>query len=158
MGKLYRRKVLPLFVLTVACIFSFLFLFIKPGSAAATYTTAASTNLATVSSGSSITFNYSVNSSEASTALVDLEVYDSVGNLFYQDYSNNQNFSAGETKNYTSSWTIPGDLPKGDYYVEIGIFGGNLDTLFSWNGEAVVFTVSSPVISPNFTIISSLKE
>src|SRR3989344_2529806 len=152
-----KLKFIPVVVLILFCIFSFLFLWAKSGNAAATYTAVASTSPATVSNGSSIAFNYSVNSSEASIALVDLEVYDSTGNLIYQDYSDNQNFSAGEPKNYTSNWTIPNDLAGGNYYVEIGIFGANWNGLFFWNSDAAVFTVSSITSNPNFTISSSVN-
>ena len=77
----------------------------------------------------------------ASTALVDIEVYNSTGQKVYQRYWDNRAFSASTTRSFSASWTVPRNLPTGTYTVKIGIFKPGWSGMYLWNNSARTFTV-----------------
>jgi hypothetical protein len=112
------------------------------------FTTSATASPATVSAGSSETMTVSVKANQNTTALVDVEVYDSVGTKVLQTFYDNQAFTANLAKTYTPSWAIPANQAPGVYTVKIGIFGVGFNGLLSWNDGAATFTVTSTVPTP----------
>ncbi|MBF6599352.1 MAG: hypothetical protein IVW36_02440 [Dehalococcoidia bacterium] len=81
------------------------------------------------------------------TALVDIEVYGPSGRVL-QDVRTNQGFTAGVTRSFTMSWPVPADAAAGAYTVRVGIFSADWRTLYHWNSNAAVITVSSPGQAP----------
>jgi autotransporter family porin len=78
------------------------------------------------------------------SVLVDVEVWDPSGTqqLGYQ-FWDNQGFSAGQTKTYPFSWSVP--ATAGTYSVQIGIFApGDWATEYTWNSHAGQFAVATP--------------
>lgn len=106
------------------------------------YTSSASTSPASASSGSTVAITASVKSTTASSALVDLEVYDPSGVKVFQQAWDAQSFTAGQTKSYLANWGIPATAAKGTYTVRIGVFSTGWGKLYHWNNGASVFTVT----------------
>jgi hypothetical protein len=72
---------------------------------------------------------------------VDIEVYNPSGSKVFQQFYDNQTFSAGQQRSYSSSWSVPTTAAQGTYTVKIGVFRVGWDTLYSWNNNAAQFVV-----------------
>lgn len=107
----------------------------------ANWTTSGSVSRTLVRRGQSITLKANVRSSQGRTALVDLEVYSSSGQKVFQQYWDNQAFSANVTRTFSAGWTIPSNLPAGTYTVKVGVFAPGWTSMFGWNNGAASFTV-----------------
>jgi hypothetical protein len=120
-----------------------------PTAGAASYTTSANGSPNSIAAGGTVSITTSVTSSAASTALVDLEVYDPTGAKVFQQYWDNQSFGAGQTRTFSSSWQAPSTAALGTYNFAIGVFSPGWGTLYSWNGSAGSFAVgaSAPATS-----------
>jgi hypothetical protein len=120
----------------------------------ASYTTSASASPSTVAPGGSTSVTASVKSSTASTVLVDLEVYNSSGTKVFQQFWDNQSFSAGQTRTFSASWAVPTSTATGSYTIDVGIFSPGWGSLLSWNGAAgglTVGTATAPTNTPTAT-------
>lgn len=106
------------------------------------WTTSATRSKSSVRRNQSITLRANVKASTAKTALVDLEVYNSSGQKVFQQYWDNQTFSANVSRTFSSSWTIPSNLPTGTYTVKVGVFAPGWAGMFAWNNSAATFTVT----------------
>jgi hypothetical protein len=95
-----------------------------------------------VARGSTDTIKASVKSATATKVLVDVEVYDASGNKVFQQFWDNQSFSAAQTRTFTASWSVPSSATPGTYTVKIGVFSPGWGTLYSWNGQAATLTVT----------------
>ena len=87
-------------------------------------------------------FTINVNSANAASALVDLEVYDAKGNKVFQQWWDNQTFVAGQTRTFKTTWTLPRTLPVGTYRLKIGVFKTGWGLLYNWNNGAAQFSVN----------------
>ena len=112
-----------------------------PPPATASWTATATTSKSSVVRGTSIRMTAQVKATAASTALVDIEVYNSAGQKVYQRYWDNRAFSANTTRSFSASWTVPTNLPTGTYTVKIGIFKPGWSGMYLWNNSARTFTV-----------------
>jgi hypothetical protein len=83
-----------------------------------------------------------VKSATASSVLVDVEVYDSAGQKVFQQAWDNQSFTAGQTRTFTTSYTPSASAATGTYTVMIGVFSPGWGTLYSWNNSAAALAVS----------------
>lgn len=77
-----------------------------------------------------------------SSAVVDLEVYNSSGTQVGQTWWTPVDLYDGQTYQNTWNWTVPSNLPAGTYTVELGVFGSGWTPLRYWNGDAKKFTVN----------------
>jgi hypothetical protein len=82
-----------------------------------------------------------VKSSTQTVALVDVEVYSPSGAKVYQKVYDNQSFSAGVSRIFSSYWSIPKSAERGTYTVKVGVFGTNWSSLMAWNDSAAIFVV-----------------
>jgi len=89
--------------------------------------------------GSPASFTVSVTSQTATTALVDVEIYDANFKKVDQQYFDNESFDAGQTKSYTVTWNTP---PAGTYTVMAGVFGAGWGKSYSWNANLAQLTIS----------------
>jgi hypothetical protein len=105
------------------------------------FTSAATAAPATVARGGTETVNASVKSGNASSALVDMEVYTASGTKVAQQWWDNQSFAAGQTRSYQLAWSVPASAATGAYSVKIGVFSPGWGTLYAWNNAAAGFTV-----------------
>jgi hypothetical protein len=106
------------------------------------FTTSATTSPGTVARGGTETLSITVRSATSLNALIDLEVYDAAGNKRFQQFWDAQSFTAGQTRNFTATWTIPMTLASGSYTVKIGIFSPGWGALYRWDNAAGSFTVT----------------
>jgi len=77
----------------------------------------------------------------ASTALIDVEVYDPTGARVFQQVWDNQPLKAGQTR-FKTTWSVPSTAVAGTYTVKIGVFSPGWGPLQNWNNQAAVFTVT----------------
>jgi hypothetical protein len=105
------------------------------------YTTTASVASSSVVRGANEGITLSVKSATASSVLVDLEIYDSTGAKVFQQWWDNQSFAAGQTRSYSTSWSVPASATPGTDTVKIGIFAPGWSAFYAWNNGAATFTV-----------------
>jgi hypothetical protein len=110
-------------------------------STKATFTTSAGVGSSTVAAGSNQEITVTVTSTAATTALVDVEVYNAAGQKVFQQYWDNQGFAAGTARSFGTSWTVPASTAAGTYTVKVGIFSPGWGTLLGWNNSAATFAV-----------------
>jgi hypothetical protein len=89
-----------------------------------------------------------VTSVAATTALVDMEVYDSSGIRVYSAWTDNQTFTAGQTRSYPTTWQTPSGLAPGIYRVALGVFSPAWTTLWAWTHQATTITITSAGPTP----------
>ncbi|MBV9600760.1 MAG: hypothetical protein JOZ87_28440 [Chloroflexi bacterium] len=112
-----------------------------PTAATLSFATGATVSPATVARGSASTIAVSVKSATAATTLVDVEVYNASGVKSFQQWWDNQAFSAGQTRTFSASWSVPASATTGNYTVMVGVFSTGWGTLYNWNGNAAVLTI-----------------
>jgi hypothetical protein len=118
-----------------------------PGAASADeltaggFTTNASASPGTVAPGATASITLSVTAANATTALVDIEVYSPAGAKVHQQWYDAQAFSSGQQRNFQASWPVPAGTAAGTYTVRAGIFSTGWGTLHHWNNEAAAFVV-----------------
>jgi Intracellular proteinase inhibitor len=113
-------------------------------AAQATYSSHATVSPNPVAPGTNATIGASVTSSQASHALVDVEVYDPSWNRVFQQFWDNQSFGAGQTLTFTSTWSVSSSANTGTYTVMVGVFSPGWGTLYNWNGSAATVSVAVP--------------
>ncbi len=118
---------------------------------ASTYTSGATTSPTSASPGQTVTINSSVTSSQASTVLVDVEVYDPSATKVFQQYWDNQAFSAGQMRSYSSPWQVAASAALGSYTIKIGVFTPGWATLLNWNNRAASVSIASATSSATNT-------
>lgn len=76
------------------------------------------------------------------TAHVTINVYNANNVLIYQDVKENQQFFAGKTNNYTTTWNTSGWTPTGTYSIILGAASTDWNTNYVWNTNAATVKVS----------------
>ena len=113
-------------------------------SDAATFTSSATASPNPIGAGATTTITAPVtcNSGSLNNGIVDLEIYNSGGTRMAQQYWTGQNFSAGQTINYTWNW--PSSTTTGSYTIRIGVFTANWADTLDWNATAGTITIVPP--------------
>src|SRR5579859_588600 len=125
-----------------------------PTQVASSWTTSATAAPSSVAQGASTSLTASVKSSSATTALVDLEVYNSSGTKIWQTWWDNQSFSAGQTRTFSATWQVPTSTATGAYSLTVGVFSPGWTVLESWNtsaGGLSVTAAGAPTSTPTAT-------
>ncbi len=78
-----------------------------------------------------------------SNSIVELQVFNPSGTAVMTTYWTGQNFTAGQTLQFSYTWSSPTSLPTGTYSVDIGVFNSTWGTNYYWNGSAGSITISS---------------
>jgi hypothetical protein len=94
-----------------------------------------------VNPGQRLSIEAKVSSETAMKILVDVEVYTMSGDKVHQEFWDGQSFDAGQTKTFTTAWTVPRNARPGDYVVKVGAFPPGWGTPYDFNGEAATFKV-----------------
>ena len=120
---------------------------------AATFTDTATASPASVAVNSPVTITETAKDTGSATsgALIDCEVYNSSGTMVFQNYTTGQTFSAGQSQQYTYTWT---PTTAGTYTVHVGVFSANWASNYVYNSNAASVTVTSAVQSGTYNIIS----
>ncbi len=125
---------------------------------ATTYTMSAVAAPTSAAAGQTVTITSSVTSSQTASFLVDVEVYDPSYNKVFQQAFDNQAFTAGQPRSFSSSWQVASAAPTGSYTIMVGIFSPGWGTLDAWNGSAGSESIgasapptSTPTLAPTNT-------
>jgi hypothetical protein len=94
-----------------------------------------------VTRGNPVAITASVTSPKSS-ALVDIEIYNSANAKVFQRFWDGQVFNAGQARQFTTTWTVPAGTPRGTYTVKIGLFSTGWGILYGWNNNAAVVQVN----------------
>lgn len=118
---------------------------VAPTATAATLQLAslASAQPAIVAPGQSTTVSALVTSNQSRTLLVDIEIYTTAGARVFQQFFDNQAFSAGVQRRYDVAWSVPSGAATGQYIIKVGIFGAAWNGLLAWNDAAGGVSVST---------------
>ncbi|HEU5016272.1 MAG TPA: hypothetical protein VFT66_27370 [Roseiflexaceae bacterium] len=132
------KRIVPLFMLIGVLVMS-----LPQITVAASYTASASTTPATVTGGNKVTLTANVKSSSTTKLLVDLEVYNPAGQKVFQQAWDNQSFTAGTQRTFSTTWSVPSGSSTGAYIIRIGLFSVGWGTMYYWNNAAGQFNVST---------------
>jgi hypothetical protein len=116
-----------------------------------TFKSSASPNPATFAPGGTTNIAVSVTdtgTSGLSNSIVELQVFDKSGNAAMTTFWTGQNFSAGQTLQFSYTWNSPATLATGTYSVDIGVFDATWAHNYYWNGSAGSITVSNSQAPP----------
>jgi hypothetical protein len=108
---------------------------------APTFTSRVAVSPASPTAGQTVALAAAVTSPTNMRGLVDIEVYDPSGQKVFQQYLDNQQFTAGQARTYLWKWTVPPTAVKGTYSVKLGVFKTGWGVLYSWNDTAGTMTV-----------------
>jgi hypothetical protein len=84
-----------------------------------------------------------VTSSAKRNVIVDIEIHSADGKVF-QQFWGRQQFSRGQTRRFTATWTVAPDEPLGRHDVKVGVFGNRWSSLKYWNDQAAIINVGEP--------------
>jgi hypothetical protein len=107
------------------------------------FSAGASSSQSSVSPGSTVSLTASVTASANATALVDLELVSPSGTKVFQQAWDSQSFSAGQTRTFTASWSVPSTAATGTYSVKVGVFAPGWASVYTWNDNAAQVTVAA---------------
>jgi hypothetical protein len=105
-------------------------------ASAPVFTSRLTASPSSVPAGQSVTFSASLTSSSATNAIVDIEVYAPNGDKVFQQYADNQSFTAGTERAFQWTWAVPATAAKGTYWVKIGVFSPGWTGIYHWNDSA----------------------
>jgi hypothetical protein len=95
------------------------------------------------------TTNIAVSVTDTGTAgltnsIVELQVFNEAGNAVTTTFWTGQNFTAGQTLQFSYTWNSPSSLPAGTYSVDVGVFNASWSQNYYWNGSAGSITITAP--------------
>jgi len=117
-----------------------------------TFTSSATATPSTVVHGSSTVIKSTVTDTGTSgltNANVEVQVFNSSGNAVSTNVWSGQNFTGGQTQQYTYTWSVPGSLSTGTYTVMIGVFNAGWSTNYYWNSNAAKINVTAGATVPS---------
>jgi hypothetical protein len=111
-----------------------------------TITSSADVSPQNVAPGQKVTIKVQVTASTEVKSLVAIQMFHMTGGDPAVDKQfDDQSFAAGETKTFTTDWTVPASAKPGDYVVKVGVFRphwGQGGKSYDYNDSAAVITVS----------------
>jgi hypothetical protein len=78
-----------------------------------------------------------------SNSIVELQVFNQSGTAVMTTYWTGQNFTAGQTLQFSYTWASPSSLATGTYSVDVGVFNSTWSQNYYWNGSAGSITISN---------------
>ena len=111
------------------------------GAGSAFVVTSAGASPSSVARGGTVNIRTSVRSSQTTSAIVDLEVYDASGTKVGQNVCRVSFTRSGQTKNCRWSYVVPSSLTRGLYTVKVGVYSADWSVLYVWVDRAGVLTV-----------------
>lgn len=118
------------------------------------FRTSATSQPSSAAPGTKAIITATVTSRDAANVLIDIEVYSPTGSKVHQAYMTNQSFTAQQTKQIATEWSIPTTMAEGQYTVKVGVFSNDWAQLHNWNNSAGVLRVqkvASPTTQPTPT-------
>ena len=117
-------------------------------ASAASMETSAQVTPAKAEAGSTVAVDVYVASSETTSVLVDVEIFDESLKKVHQEYKDDIELTAGEPTIVPFAWNIPSSLPAGKYIVSLGIFGAGWSGMHKWHAGAATFEVTGSEAPP----------
>jgi CubicO group peptidase (beta-lactamase class C family) len=95
----------------------------------------------TVKSGDKVTIDFAVKDrgKAAPRSVVEMEIWDVSNKPVNKQHKSNQDFKAGETRNYSFPWIPP---KPGKYTISLGVYGLKWAPSYSWNQGMTILTVN----------------
>src|SRR5713226_4488083 len=78
----------------------------------------------------------------ATSASIDVEIYDANDAKVFERAYDNEWFAAGQTINHNISWTVPLWVHPGQYSIQVGAFSADWSVQHTWNDSAAFITIS----------------
>jgi hypothetical protein len=119
------------------------------------FTTAAAAVPSSVAPGGTVAITASVTSATAGHYVVDVEVHDAAEHLVYQQYFEDQAFTAGQARSFPVSWSVPPGTAMGTYTVQIGIFSAGWATDYTWDSYAAYVAVGASSATATPTAVAT---
>jgi fibronectin type 3 domain-containing protein len=115
------------------------------------FTSSATATPSSVAAGSSTSIQSKVTdtgSAALSNANVEVQVFNASGAAVSTNVWSGQNFTGGQTQQYTYTWSVPASQAAGTYTVMIGVFDSTWATNYYWNSSAASIAVSAGATAP----------
>ena len=109
-----------------------------------TFTSSATAAPSTLAPGSSSIIKSTVTDTGTSgltDANVEVQVFNSSGEAVSTNVWSGQNFTGGQTQQYTYTWKVPSSQAAGTYTVMIGVFDASWATNYYWNSNGAKISV-----------------
>jgi len=103
--------------------------------------TTSATAPSTVAIGAGAPISLTVNQTGTGTLTngnVELQIFNAAGTAVATQVWSGQNFAAGQTLQYSYTWTPSASLAPGAYTVDVGVFDGGWSTDYYWNTDATI--------------------
>jgi hypothetical protein len=130
-----------------------------PAPAPATYTISGkSLSAVSVQQGQTLDVQFTVTSSAAATLQIAPHIYNSSGSIVAKQESLNQVFSAGQSRVYQYRFNISSTLALGTYFVQLGLWDANWNTVL-WDSNLGTFSVvaaPAPAPTPTPTLLPDI--
>ena len=82
---------------------------------------------------------------------VELQVFNSSGSAVATQVWSSQNFTTGQARQYSYTWSPASTLPPGNYSVDIGVFDSTWGHDYYWNTDATI-ALTAPVTNTDLAI------
>jgi hypothetical protein len=110
-----------------------------------TFSSSATATPSSVAAGSGVSITATVTdtgTASLSNANVEVQVFNSAGTAVSTNVWSGQNFSGGQSHQYTYTWNVPSTQATGTYTVMIGVFDSGWTTNYYWNSNTASITVT----------------
>lgn len=111
----------------------------------------ASVSSSSVTPGNSVPINAWVTSDSSITAQMDVEVFGPAGQRVFQQFWDYQSLTAGVSRSYQAWWLVDAAAPSGAYTVKVGVTAPKWGSLYTWNDQAAVISVTGAPAAPAVT-------
>ena len=111
-----------------------------------TFTSSATAAPSSVAPGSATSIQAKVTdtgTASLTNANIEVQVFDSGGNAVSTNVWSGQNFTGGQSQQYTYTWNVPASQATGTYTVMIGVFDAGWSTNYYWNSNGATITVAA---------------
>jgi len=116
-----------------------------------TFTSSATATPASLVSGTSTSISATVTdtgTASLTNANIEVQVFNSAGSAVSTNVWSGQNFTGGQTQQYTYTWSVPTSQAAGTYTVMIGVFDASWATNYYWNSNGATITVTTGGSAP----------
>jgi len=79
---------------------------------------------------------------------VELQIFDKLGQAVATMVWSGQDFTSGQSRQYSYTWIPAAALPPGDYVVDVGVFDGGWAENSYWNTDATITVTAAQAAMP----------
>jgi hypothetical protein len=125
-----------------------------------TFSSSATVSPATVPRGSGVSITATVvdtGTVSLSNTNIEVQVFNSSGSAVSTNVWSGQNFTGGQSHQYTYTWNVPSTQATGNYTVMIGVFDAGWSKNYYWNSNGAAITVTTGSAPAATNVTSSVK-